>query len=200
MGIENATYIKDLIPTWPEGTDPKSQGDDHLRLIKAVLQDQFPGFTTDVAVTVTADHLNDTPDSADMALKAPLADPAFTGVPTAPTAAPGTDTTQIATTEFVNNAAIGVEQTWQVVTGSRALSTTYTNSTDKPIQVNVVLLCVVTTAEASLIIAGVVADRSSGNSSYQINIKLSGIVPPGATYRVDIVATPSLNTWSELRA
>lgn len=38
--------------------------------------------------------------------KAPLASPAFTGVPTAPTAAEGTDTTQIATTAFVQ-AAVG---------------------------------------------------------------------------------------------
>ena len=35
--------------------------------------------------------------------KAPIASPAFTGIPTAPTAATGTNTTQIATTEFVNN-------------------------------------------------------------------------------------------------
>ena len=34
------------------------------------------------------------------------ASPALTGVPTAPTAAPGTNTTQIATTEFVNAAAL----------------------------------------------------------------------------------------------
>lgn len=37
-------------------------------------------------------------------LKAPLASPSFTGVPTAPTAAVGTDTTQIATTAFVQAA------------------------------------------------------------------------------------------------
>jgi hypothetical protein len=35
--------------------------------------------------------------------RAPLADPALTGVPTAPTAAAGTNTTQIATTAFVKN-------------------------------------------------------------------------------------------------
>jgi hypothetical protein len=38
-------------------------------------------------------------------LKAPLANPTFTGVPAAPTAAPGTDTTQVATTAFVEAAA-----------------------------------------------------------------------------------------------
>ena len=40
-----------------------------------------------------------------LALKAPLASPALTGVPTAPTAAAGTNTTQIATTAFVQSAA-----------------------------------------------------------------------------------------------
>lgn len=39
-----------------------------------------------------------------LAGKAPLASPALTGVPTAPTATLGTDTTQIATTEFVQDA------------------------------------------------------------------------------------------------
>ncbi len=39
-----------------------------------------------------------------LALKAPLASPALTGIPTAPTAAEGTNTTQLATTAFVQRA------------------------------------------------------------------------------------------------
>jgi hypothetical protein len=39
----------------------------------------------------------------DLGLKAPLASPALTGVPTAPTAAAGTNTTQIATTAYVQD-------------------------------------------------------------------------------------------------
>lgn len=39
-----------------------------------------------------------------LAAKAPLASPALTGTPTAPTAAPGTNTTQVATTEFIQTA------------------------------------------------------------------------------------------------
>jgi hypothetical protein len=50
---------------------------------------------TENQVTDLTTHLNE---------KAPLASPAFTGVPTAPTAAVGTNTTQIATTEFVTTA------------------------------------------------------------------------------------------------
>lgn len=55
--------------------------------------------TTADASQVMADFLqiqNDVNSNA-----APLGSPAFTGIPTAPTAAPGTNTTQIATTAFV---------------------------------------------------------------------------------------------------
>lgn len=183
MGIENATYIKDLIPTWPEGTDPKSQGDDHLRLLKAVLQDQFPGFTTDVAVTVTADHLNDsyteTEATAALALKAPLADPALTGIPTAPTAAPGTDTTQLATTAFAkaqsDSGAIGVGQTRQAVT--RISGTTYTNSTGKAIQWNFTQLSGVTcTTTIGGVVVAFVNTPSGGAFAH------SFIIPNGSEY------------------
>lgn len=42
MGLETGTYISDLVPSNPPGTDKKKQGDDHLRLIKEVLQNTFP--------------------------------------------------------------------------------------------------------------------------------------------------------------
>ncbi len=42
-----------------------------------------------------------------LTVKAPLASPGFTGTPTAPTAAPATNTTQIATTAFVQDALAG---------------------------------------------------------------------------------------------
>jgi hypothetical protein len=38
MGLESGNTIADLNAAWPLGTDPKSQGDDHLRLIKKILQ------------------------------------------------------------------------------------------------------------------------------------------------------------------
>jgi len=43
MSLETATYLADLQPANPPSTDPTSQGDDHLRLIKQVLQTTFPG-------------------------------------------------------------------------------------------------------------------------------------------------------------
>lgn len=58
MSLELASFIKDLVATNPQGTDPKSQGDDHLRLIKGVLQNQFPGFTDGVGITKTETQIN----------------------------------------------------------------------------------------------------------------------------------------------
>lgn len=46
-------------------------------------------------------------NTAALADKAPLASPALTGTPTAPTASPGTNSTQLATTEYVDT-AVGV--------------------------------------------------------------------------------------------
>ncbi len=46
-----------------------------------------------------------------LALRAPLASPGLTGTPTAPTAAAGTKTTQIATTAFVSTAVANSEAT-----------------------------------------------------------------------------------------
>lgn len=43
MGLETPTYIADLNIAWPLGTDVKSAGDDHIRAIKSVLQNTFPG-------------------------------------------------------------------------------------------------------------------------------------------------------------
>ena len=49
--------------------------------------------------------------TTDLGLKANLASPTFTGVPIAPTAAPGTNTTQIATTAYVQGELGGVQPT-----------------------------------------------------------------------------------------
>lgn len=43
MSLETGTYIADLVITNPPGTDNKSEGDDHLRLLKTVIQNTFPG-------------------------------------------------------------------------------------------------------------------------------------------------------------
>jgi microcystin-dependent protein len=43
MPVESTTSINGLDPSWPLSGDPTYQGDDHIRLLKAVLKAQFPG-------------------------------------------------------------------------------------------------------------------------------------------------------------
>ena len=57
MGVETATYISELSATNPLGTDPISEGDNQIRLVKDVLQKQFTTLGA-AAVTTTAGELN----------------------------------------------------------------------------------------------------------------------------------------------
>jgi hypothetical protein len=45
MALETGTVINDLVITNPTAVDAKSQGDDHLRLLKTTIKNSFPGFT-----------------------------------------------------------------------------------------------------------------------------------------------------------
>ena len=130
---------------------------------------------------------------------APLSSPAFTGTPTAPTAAAGTNTTQIATTAFAMGAGIGINQTWQNVIGSRVSGTTYTNSTGKPILVN----ASVGTAQNAYITASVGAvvinnPQVNGAAGTQNTASVSFIVPNGSTYSVT-ATLGAIGIWAELR-
>lgn len=43
MALESASFLSDLVATNPTGSDNRSEGDDHIRLVKAVLQASLPG-------------------------------------------------------------------------------------------------------------------------------------------------------------
>jgi len=62
MAYENATVISGLTPANPTPTDPKSQGDDHIRMLKRMLQNQFPdgagGSGFKIPLTATTQELN----------------------------------------------------------------------------------------------------------------------------------------------
>lgn len=171
-GLETGTYIKDLVSTNPTPNDPKSEGDDHLRLIKSTIQNSFPGAAGAVVIAGTdggiadaytltptpalpsyttksivvfipvANNLTTTPtlnisglgavtivgvdgnalsagdlvsgktyeavyNGTNFVLRStvPIDSPPLKGTPTAPTAAAGTNNTQLATTAFVQNTA-----------------------------------------------------------------------------------------------
>lgn len=107
--------------------------------------------------------------------------------------------------ESAANQGIGVGQTWTDVTGSRALSTTYTNSTGKPIEISVggysngagggYIYC---TFNGSVTVP--FGSWYSAGGSYPFLGTV--IVPVSATYLVAFAVTagsPTYNFWYELR-
>lgn len=95
---------------------------------------------------------------------------------------------------------LGVGQTWQDVTTSRSVGTTYTNTTAKPIQVSVYGIMGGANADALLEIGGRAVCRfASGAWPVNSHITLIGVVPPGAAYKVITISggfTPL--AWLEL--
>jgi hypothetical protein len=53
MALETGTFINSLNAANPTTNDPKSQGDDHLRLIKSVIKNTFTAITGEINATHT---------------------------------------------------------------------------------------------------------------------------------------------------
>lgn len=93
---------------------------------------------------------------------------------------------------------LGVNQTWQVVTASRVLGTTYTNSTGKPIMLIITSYGGTDNGVAISLNSGSafnfgVANVNTGNAASSGSV----IVPAGVTYK--ITSGGALQTWGELR-
>ena len=76
--------------------------------------------TTSNTSAIAANTASILTNSSDIELKAPIISPTFSGTPTAPTAAAGINTTQLATTAFVNNATSNISAS--SISGTVALS------------------------------------------------------------------------------
>jgi len=92
---------------------------------------------------------------------------------------------------------IGVGQTWQDMTASRAGSTEYTNSTEKPIMINVYTDNSTALEWLLLIVDSLtIATNSKAATTSATGICVTGIIPAGSTYQVN--ASETLK-WFELR-
>ena len=116
--------------------------------------------------------------------KAAISGQAFSGNISAPNLS-GTNTGDQTLSE------IGVGQTWQDVSGSRAQNTNYTNSTGKPIMVSIVVANGSTDSGAIIVDSvGVGAESNAGLVPSQF------IVPNGSVY---LINSAGILAWSELR-
>jgi hypothetical protein len=121
------------------------------------------------------------------------------GAATATTQAVGTNNTTVATTAYVKEQLIGGPfQSWQNVVGSRAINTTYTNSTDRTIVVQGNMLNI-GAGIIQMLVNGVSNGKytsASGAPEMPFNL----VIPPGSTYQIQVtVGTVTTDVWRELR-
>ena len=93
---------------------------------------------------------------------------------------------------------IGVSQTWQTVTGSRALNTNYTNSTGKPIMVNIMI----NQGSGGSGRFRVDSIDVSGQNLANVGLPamISAIVPPSSVYQMATTSgSQTIVFWAELR-
>lgn len=117
-------------------------------------------------------------------------------------AATGTDTARAVTPAGVAPlASLGVGQTWQDLTASRAFATNYTNSSGRPIAVHVHGTSATSQyADLAVTMGSVILQGT--NTSFESTaqfVSLSFIVPNGVTYNV-AGTNATLTKWYELRA
>jgi len=107
--------------------------------------------------------------------------------------------TPLRTEEWGAANVLGMGQTWQDVTGSRAVDTNYTNTTGRPICISVVGGSG-DAADFDLMVDGVLVVRAYiGTSPGTYVSTMTAIVPVGSTYRVVRVSSGNPQQWSELR-
>jgi hypothetical protein len=107
-----------------------------------------------------------------------------------------TNATNATTATNVTN-GLGVSQTYQNVTGSRSLGTTYTNSTSKPIWLSVSFGN--SSGQAcDLYVDGNLASHTEGDLYPRLTV--TGIVPAGSTYYISRTGgSGAITYWLELR-
>jgi hypothetical protein len=99
---------------------------------------------------------------------------------------------------LLNTSSIGIGQTWQDVTASRALNTTYTNSSGRPIYVHITTVNTGASNGARLTVGGVLIrgdDPTSSSPGFPMVVQ--AVVPNGQTYVASNTAQ-TLTSWLEL--
>ena len=107
---------------------------------------------------------------------------------------------QLITNEIINNYqnGIGTGQTWQNVKGDRLRNVNYTNTTDKPILVNISFVpSDGGYNENVLYVDGIAVAKIWRNSSYNNGGTLTAIIPIGSVYCLK--GNAAIDTWTELR-
>lgn len=114
----------------------------------------------------------------------------------------GIDNTKFATAKGLKDAGLwplGVGQTWSNVTASRAIGTTYTNTTGRPIFIAIRLVSTGSgNTSSDLLVDGLNISANTRTQAGEPSTHFA-IVPTGSTYMVATVVNTTIGGWMELR-
>lgn len=190
MPVESASFISQLNPSYPDGSNVKSEGDDHIRLVKTTLQGSFPNIGA-AAVTMTAAELNTVTARALKAGDTYTGTHDFTGGnPLVPTATLGDNSTKAASTAFVQ-AAIANVNAVAGVTASSSAATSFSVSEGEVVAASASGAVAVTfpaTPSAVGVICGVIFDNGRTDNTVDLGsngirhngVTISGVITNGA--------------------
>ena len=110
-----------------------------------------------------------------------------------------TNSDGVAGNPTIASLGLGIAQSWQDVTASRALTTVYTNSTSAPIEVSAICSFGNVTGFTEFYVGSLrLARHGSNPDDTNMDQTVGATVPAGQTYRV--LSNGVLTAWSELRA
>ncbi|MCK5133237.1 MAG: hypothetical protein KAR40_13930 [Candidatus Sabulitectum sp.] len=97
--------------------------------------------------------------------------------------------------------SLGYGQTVQDVSGSRTDGVTYYNTTGKPIRVDIAMQVPTAGPSTIQLTIGGVSYFGTGSAVIDVAMYVTGIVPPGGSYSVDLIGGTgsSIQSWVELR-
>lgn len=93
-------------------------------------------------------------------------------------------------------AGLGLGQGYSNLTAQRALTTTYYNTTNKPIYLAVMMNVI--SGDTTILVNGSVVVRNN-SSAASPSSSISAVIPPGASYSVTVSSSNTINSWWELR-
>lgn len=95
---------------------------------------------------------------------------------------------------------VGSNQSWAVVTASRSIGTTYTNTYGKPIEVAITTYSTCgSNNNMYLNVGGVMIGAQAIGNPGAISGFISSVVPVGTTYLLTTSCSAVIGVWAELR-
>ncbi|MDO7829450.1 hypothetical protein [Providencia huashanensis] len=106
---------------------------------------------------------------------------------------------KISGTVAIQGDSFGLNQEWSDLTSSRAVNTSYVNSSTKPIQVSISIRASTATDAGFSFYVGTTKIAEDSGVTHIWDHTISAIIPPNKSYKLDVTGSVQIKKWGELR-